>query len=126
MNRVGQRRSSFERGLRWRMRGSKNPVEILKPLIDSKKTSAYSRLPGWIKNLAAPFVRILERSDVLQKIVTNTGWLIMEKGISMGISFFVAVWVIRYLGPDLFGKFSYAMSMVALFGAIATLGLDNI
>lgn len=79
-----------------------------------------------MKRLAAPFVRILERSEVLQKIVANTGWLIMEKGVSMGISFFVAVWVIRYLGPELFGKFSYAMSMVALFGAIATLGLDNI
>ncbi|TDP73690.1 flippase [Bradymonas sediminis] len=108
------------------MRGSRNPVDKLKSPIESKKTSIYSRSPAWVRYLGAPFVRILERSKVLQKIVANTGWLIMEKGVSMIVGFFVAVWVIRYLGPELFGKFSYAMSMVGLFGAIATLGLDNI
>ena len=39
---------------------------------------------------------------------------------------FVGVWVARYLGPELFGIYSYAVSFVALFGAIANLGLQTI
>jgi O-antigen/teichoic acid export membrane protein len=35
-------------------------------------------------------------------------------------------WVIRYLGAEQFGQFSYAMSVAALVAAIATLGLNNI
>lgn len=44
----------------------------------------------------------------------------------MLIGFFVMVWVIRYLGPHNFGELSYAQSMVGLFAAIGSLGLDDI
>ena len=44
----------------------------------------------------------------------------------MGIGLFVGVWVARYLGPDAFGQLNYALAFVALFGAIATLGMDGI
>ncbi len=44
----------------------------------------------------------------------------------MTLGFFVGIWVARYLGPERFGLFSYAQSFVALFAAIATLGLDGI
>ena len=35
-------------------------------------------------------------------------------------------YVARYLGPEQFGIFNYATAFVALFGAIAKLGLDGI
>lgn len=39
---------------------------------------------------------------------------------------FVGIYVARYLGPDQFGIYSFAAAFVALFGAIARLGLDSI
>ncbi|WP_262481527.1 oligosaccharide flippase family protein, partial [Campylobacter concisus] len=44
----------------------------------------------------------------------------------MFVGLFVGIWVTRYLGPERFGLFSYAQSLVGLFAAIATLGLDGI
>lgn len=39
---------------------------------------------------------------------------------------FVGIYVARYLGPEQFGVYSFAAAFVALFGAIAKLGLDGI
>lgn len=44
----------------------------------------------------------------------------------MAITFFVGVYVARYLGPANFGLLSYAGSFVGLFAAIGTLGVDSI
>jgi len=44
----------------------------------------------------------------------------------MGVGLFVGVWVARYLGPEQFGAFNFAIAFVALFGAFASLGLDGI
>ncbi len=38
----------------------------------------------------------------------------------------VGIWVARYLGPEQFGVFSYALAFVAIFGSFAKLGLDDI
>ncbi len=60
------------------------------------------------------------------KYFKNTSWLFAEKILRMIVGLFVGIWVARYLGPEQFGLFSYAQSLVALFVAIATLGLDGI
>lgn len=65
-------------------------------------------------------------SPGLRKIISNMGWLSAEKLLRMILSFLVGVYVIRYLGPDNFGKLSYGISFVALFIAISKLGLDQI
>lgn len=44
----------------------------------------------------------------------------------MGMGLLVGVWVARHLGPEQFGLFNYATAIVALFTAVATLGLNNI
>jgi O-antigen/teichoic acid export membrane protein len=44
----------------------------------------------------------------------------------MGVGLFVGVWMARYLGPELFGLFSFAGAFVALFSSFSTLGLDGI
>ena len=44
----------------------------------------------------------------------------------MSVGLFVGVWIARYLGPEQFGILSYAQAFVALFSALATLGLDSI
>lgn len=73
------------------------------------------------------FVRTrLDGRSNLQNILANTGWLFADRILRMGVGLFVGVWIARYLGPEQFGLYSYALSFVALFGTFATLGLDGI
>ena len=44
----------------------------------------------------------------------------------MSLSLFTGIWVSRYLGAEQFGMLSYAHSIVILFSAISTLGLDKV
>lgn len=56
----------------------------------------------------------------------NSGWLIGDKILRMGVGLLVGVWVARYLGPTQYGIMSYAASLVGLAGAVAGLGIDSI
>lgn len=56
----------------------------------------------------------------------NTSWLLIEKTFRLLVGFFVGIWVVRYLGPEQFGLFSYVESFVALFAVLATMGIDQI
>lgn len=49
-----------------------------------------------------------------------------EQVLRIVAGLFVGIYVARYLGPEQFGVYSYALAFVALFGAIARLGLDGI
>jgi len=68
----------------------------------------------------------IKHSKGLQDILTNTGWLFADKFVRMGIGMFVGIWVARYLGPEQFGLLNYATAFVALFGVVASLGLNSI
>ncbi|HOI90165.1 MAG TPA: flippase [Candidatus Rifleibacterium sp.] len=65
-------------------------------------------------------------STTVKKIVINIFWLSLDKVIRFGVGLFVGVWVARYLGPNDFGFWNYAVSFSAIFGAFANLGLDSI
>lgn len=56
----------------------------------------------------------------------NTSWLFAEQVLRMAVNLIVGVWVARYLGPEQFGIFSYALAFVAIFGSVAKMGLDGI
>jgi O-antigen/teichoic acid export membrane protein len=60
------------------------------------------------------------------KLFSNSSWIMIEKIITMLINIFVIALIARHLGPDIFGEFNFALSFVALFTAISTLGLDTI
>jgi O-antigen/teichoic acid export membrane protein len=65
-------------------------------------------------------------SPGLRKIIGNVSWLLAEQAFNMLLSLFVGIYVVRYLGPDNYGKLSYSYSFVGLFAAFAKLGLDRI
>lgn len=81
---------------------------------------------AWLKYLPAILRARIEHRPNLQKALANTGWLFGDKVLRMGVGLVVGVWVARYLGPEQFGLLNYAMAMVALFGAVASLGLNGI
>ncbi len=62
----------------------------------------------------------------LIKILSNIGWLAIDRLLRMATGLFVGVWIARYLGPEQFGLLSFATAFVGLFGAIAALGLNAI
>jgi O-antigen/teichoic acid export membrane protein len=81
---------------------------------------------AWIAILPAFLRDKLEGRHDFQKIIANTGWLFIDKIVRMGGGLLVGVWLARYLGPERFGQFNYAAAFVAIFSAIASLGLDGI
>lgn len=76
-------------------------------------------------NVKSKLVSLLGHVGVI-KYLSNTSWLFGEKILRMTVGLYVGIWVARYLGPEQFGLFSYAQSLVALFVAFSILGLDSI
>jgi PST family polysaccharide transporter len=76
-------------------------------------------MPGFLRK------RLQDRHD-LQEILSNTGWLFCDKILRMGVGLFIGVWMARYLGPEQYGSFNFALAFAALFGTMASLGLDGI
>jgi O-antigen/teichoic acid export membrane protein len=81
---------------------------------------------SWIRYLPSFIRQRLEGRHDLQKAIGNTGWLFAENIIRLGVNFFVGVWLARYLGPEQYGLFSYALAFVALFAPLGLLGLEDI
>jgi O-antigen/teichoic acid export membrane protein len=69
--------------------------------------------------------RLHGRADLLA-IVQNSGWLIFDKILRIGLGLVVAAWVARYLGPAQFGELAYILAFIAFFQAVTSLGLDGI
>lgn len=62
----------------------------------------------------------------IKKIFSNISWLFLEKIFRLSVGLFVATWIAKYLGPEQFGLWNFAIAFAALFGIFSTLGLDNI
>ena len=80
----------------------------------------------WIRILPAAIRVRLEGRAGAQQIATNVVWLLADRVVRLGVGLLVSVWVARYLGPQLFGVYNYAIAFVGLFGFVSTLGLDSI
>lgn len=60
------------------------------------------------------------------QLASNTFWLVINSVVNMAIGLVVVAIIARYFGPEVFGRFSYALSVVVLFTAISTLGLETL
>lgn len=80
----------------------------------------------WFKYLPSFIQAKLHNRPNLQAALNNSGWLLADKVLRMGVGLVVGVWIARYLGPEQFGLWNYTIAFCALFGAFATLGLDGI
>lgn len=56
----------------------------------------------------------------------STGWSLISRVLGLCISFFVTIYMVRYLGPENYGQLSYAVSFVSIFSIVAALGIDSI
>jgi O-antigen/teichoic acid export membrane protein len=60
------------------------------------------------------------------KTINNSIWLVFDKVIMMLLGVIVTAVIARYFGPEKYGLFNYALSFVALFTSLSTLGLDTL
>jgi O-antigen/teichoic acid export membrane protein len=82
--------------------------------------------PFWLKYTPGFIRRQLEGRHTLHAIIHNTGWLLGDKALRLGLGLLVGAWVARYLGPSQFGELAYVLAFVAFFQVISQLGLDGI
>lgn len=82
--------------------------------------------PFWLKFI--PYntrLKIAERTNLLA-IINNSGWLLFDKLVRMGLGLLIGAWVARYLGPEQYGELNYVLAYITFFQAIALLGIDGI
>ncbi|MBE0508635.1 MAG: flippase [Marinospirillum sp.] len=71
-------------------------------------------------------LKLLSIYTKVKKYLHNTLWIMGDKITNLGVGFLVTVVVARYLGPEDFGIFSYAISVAALFAAAGHMGLSGL
>jgi len=69
---------------------------------------------------------VQHRHPYLQRIVSNIGWLTLDRIVRLGLGLLVGIAVARYLGPERFGQLNYGIAMFALISTLAGLGLDPV
>lgn len=82
--------------------------------------------PIWLRYTPKPIRRRIEGRINLYSIIHNTGWLLADKALRLGMGLLVGAWVARYLGPSQYGELAYVLAFVAFFQTISLLGLDGI
>lgn len=81
---------------------------------------------AWLKYLPS-FIRTkIEGRYTLQQAIGNTSWMMGDQIVRKAVGLLVGVLLARYLGPQLYGEFSYAVAIVVIFSPIAMLALDDI
>lgn len=62
----------------------------------------------------------------LIRFAENAGWLLANRIFRIGIGVITLGAIARHLGVEEFGSLNYAISVAAIFGALASLGLEGI
>lgn len=68
----------------------------------------------------------LKNNPNIKKVISNSGWLLLDKFVRMGLGLLVSAWVARYLGPIQYGELAFVLAYLAFFQAICTLGMDSL
>jgi O-antigen/teichoic acid export membrane protein len=80
----------------------------------------------WLKKQYKWAWNKIEGREVLKKTLGNVTWMMGEQVVRLIVGLLVGVWLARYLGPELFGLFNYAIAFTMLVSPLALMGLDNI
>ena len=64
--------------------------------------------------------------ELKKHIGINIFWLLIDKVLRFGASLLTMILIARHFGPAEFGALSFAMSIVAIFGSLASMGLQSI
>ena len=63
---------------------------------------------------------------MLKRILGNTIWITLAQGIGKLAAFILLIFIARYLGDELYGKFSFATSLVGIMVVLANFGMGTL
>jgi len=63
---------------------------------------------------------------IKKKVINNAFWMIFQQLFKYAISFFVGVFIVRYLAPERFGVLTFILTVVTLFNPFIFLGSSSI
>lgn len=69
---------------------------------------------------------MIEKKTQFLRFAENAGWLIANRIFRIGIGVITLGAIARHLGVQDFGSLNYAISVAAIFGALATMGLEGV
>ncbi len=61
-----------------------------------------------------------------KSLLVDGMWLLSQHGFKFVVSFFVTVFLARYLGPENYGLFSLSIAYILIFAIFSDLGISNI
>ncbi|MCQ1535622.1 flippase [Methanosarcina sp. KYL-1] len=64
--------------------------------------------------------------DTIKRLARNSGYLFLSGTAAKILSFIALLYIARYLGPEDFGKFSFAFAFIYFFSFIPDLGIHRI
>jgi O-antigen/teichoic acid export membrane protein len=76
---------------------------------------------SWTRYLPDIIQEWLDGRHQLQKTIGNTGWLLFDRILRMGLGLVISAWVARFLGPAQLGELAYVISFLAFFQVVAGL-----
>ncbi|WP_108958587.1 flippase [Leptospira ellinghausenii] len=62
----------------------------------------------------------------MKSIFFNLVWFFFDKVFKLIVGFAISVMIVRYLGPEWFGKYNYVNSIIVLFGIFVSFGSEGI
>ncbi|WP_291876620.1 flippase [Leptospira sp.] len=62
----------------------------------------------------------------MKAIFFNSIWFFFDKVFKLIVGFTISVMIVRYLGPEWFGKYNYVNSIIVLFGIFVSFGSEGI
>ncbi len=68
----------------------------------------------------------LDKHSELRRAFFNTNWLLANKILSMVLALVIGVVIIRYLGPEQYGRLGYLRSLLEIFIALSSLGIAQV
>ncbi len=60
------------------------------------------------------------------KVITDTGWRVLDKIVRLATASFALILMVRYLHPEEYGEYNYALAFISFFDIVSTLGANQI
>lgn len=67
-----------------------------------------------------------KKKNMTNRVVSNSAWIIAERLIQAGVSFFIQIATINYLEPSTVGAIGYCCAFVNVFLSLSSLGLEYV
>ena len=68
---------------------------------------------------------LFKNTNTRQILFKNTFWLVLGEIFAKGLLFVITISIVRYLGAEMYGKYSFAVAFTSLFGVIVDFGLGT-